>query len=260
MGDKHNYYKLLVTWRSPKHHTSYAVGTLELQSDYYQFYYNQHIYKEAVKEGFEPFVGLSDVELIYRSSKLFPSFERRIPNKTRNDFKRFLKQENIVSSNVEWEYLRITKGRLATDSIFFVTPIIYDPADEIALLNVELNGWSWAKNQVGNYDKQSKVSVIHNATYPNNPEAMEIVLDDRSELRLGYIPKPFQTFFYRMQAAGSSIDVRIMAKSPKDGSPVVLLMCKMNQALFIQNEDLHYMLDIQHLGFRKETLHSSSLF
>lgn len=260
MGDKYNYYKLLVTWRSPKYHTSYAVGTLELQSNYYQFYYNQHIYKEAVKEGFEPFVGLSDVKLIYKSVKLFPSFERRIPNKTRNDFRRFLKQEKVVSSNVEWEYLCITKGRLATDSIFFVTPIIYDPDDEVALLNVEVEGWPSVQKHIGNYDQQAKISVMHNATYPNNPEAMDIILDDGSELRLGYIPKPFQTFFYRMQAAGSLIDGRITAKSPKDGRPFILLMCKMNQALFKQHEDLHYMLDIQRLGFRKETLRSSSLF
>ncbi|QDH20256.1 HIRAN domain-containing protein [Saccharibacillus brassicae] len=245
MPEKHTYHKLLLVWKSPRNKANYAVGTLELKDEQYFFYYNHEIYKQAVKEGFVPFVGLSDVETIYQSNKLFSSFERRIPNTDRNDFKRFLKSHKINSSNVEWEYLCITQGRLATDQISFIAPIIYASTSNVALLNVDIAGWSHTKDEVQDYHIDDPISVQWDASNEKDREAVEVVLDYREKLRLGYIPKPFNAFFYKVLKDGFDIHARIQAKIPEENRPLILVACEMDENSFGKLKELHYMFEVR---------------
>ncbi len=245
MSEKHAYYKLLVVWKSPRNRANYAVGALELRAEQYLFYYNHEIYKQAVQEGFVPFVGLSDVDKIYRSNKLFSSFERRIPNTDRNDFKRFLKNHQIDSSNVEWEYLCITQGRLATDQICFIAPILYASNRNVALLSVEIAGWSHTKDQVQDYDVDDPISVKWDRLNEKDHEAMEIVLDSRNDLRLGYIPKPFNGFFYKVLKEGFDIYAKIQAKVPEENRPLIVVACELDKDYFEKLDSLHYMFEVQ---------------
>ncbi|WP_462410397.1 hypothetical protein [Neobacillus sp. Marseille-QA0830] len=117
--------KLLVSWQSPVSKRNYFVGILKKDNEGYMFKYNNNFVEDAKKEGFTPFIGLNDLNKIYRSIKLFSVFERRLPSKNRNIFKMVVREHQLDNSNdVDWEYLRITKGQLATDSLSFLEPII----------------------------------------------------------------------------------------------------------------------------------------
>lgn len=118
------YNKLLLNWKEPFSRENYLVGTLERKPNEYLFYYNNTVVKEASKKGFFPFIGLDDVDKTYRNDKLFACFECRLPSPNRHVFKTFLQENNLeMSDYAVWLFLCETKGALATDNIFFVSPL-----------------------------------------------------------------------------------------------------------------------------------------
>lgn len=242
----HTYTKLLVNWKSPQDRTNYAVGTLENRSGKYTFKYNKGVYEEASTKGFSPFVGLSELGKEYVSEKLFSIFERRIPNKDRNDFKKFLKEYGVKSENVEWDYLTITKGRLATDSISFEVPIIYELNNKILVLSCEAAGWSHTKKKVTDYDINDRIIVRLEKNNHFDEKALEIVLTDRDNLKIGYIPKPYNQVFYCIIKEKLNLSAFIHNKSFEDDRPMVIVYAFVSQALLENQSDLHYMIEYQY--------------
>ncbi|MCL6663369.1 HIRAN domain-containing protein [Paenibacillus amylolyticus] len=234
--------KLLVNWKSPTH-TNYAVATLELLEDQYRFKYNKEVFEEAKKEGFSPFVGLSKVDQTYNSDKLFSIFDRRIPNKERTVFRKFMEEHNLdPSKNIEWNYLSITKGTLATDSISFVVPAIYFNEKETLFLACEVAGWSFNENLVGEFDLKDKIGVVVEDDNVFDAEAISLVLTDKSNLKLGYIPRPYNKLFNRIIKKNIVASANIYSKS-EYGRPLVFAFAKVPKNL-IQNElDLQYMIE-----------------
>lgn len=243
------YKKLLVNWKSLDN-TNYAVGTLEFSGDSYTFKYNKTICYEAEKKGFSPFIGLSDLESVYHSKKLFSIFDRRIPSKERNIFRKFVKEHKIKSSNyIEWEYLTITKGRLATDSISFVAPIIYVTDREVMLLSSEIAGWSYTERKVINYEISEPVIVRKDIKNTYDKEAIEIVFKNRvinnENLKVGYIPKPFNQVFYRLLDRNIDVQASIYYKRVEDNRPLIVVFAEVPEIFLELESDLQYMIEFQ---------------
>ncbi|MBY9081016.1 HIRAN domain-containing protein [Paenibacillus sp. CGMCC 1.18879] len=242
----HTYNKLLVNWKSPQNSTNYAVGTLENKSGKYIFNYNKIVYEEAATKGFSPFVGLSELDKKYVSEKLFSIFERRIPNKQRNDFKKFLKEYGVKSENVEWDYLTITKGRLATDSISFEVPIIYEMNSKALVLSCEAAGWSHTKKNISGYEIDDKISVRLEENNQFDKKALEIVLTDRKKLKIGYIPKPYNQVFYCIIKEKLKLSAFIHNKSFEDDRPMIIVFAFVSQSVLEKQSDLLYMIEYQY--------------
>lgn len=64
-----------------------------------------------------------EIDKAYRSKKLFPAFDRRIPSSDRHDFDAIIKDLGLDQEASKMEILRATRGRLAADTYSFEQPI-----------------------------------------------------------------------------------------------------------------------------------------
>lgn len=67
-----------------------------------------------------------DTTKVYRSKKLFPAFDRRIPSIDRKDFPEILADLGLDKNASKMELLRTTRGRLASDTYSFEQPLRLD--------------------------------------------------------------------------------------------------------------------------------------
>ncbi|WP_322924935.1 HIRAN domain-containing protein [Paenibacillus campi] len=239
------YQKLLVMWKSPTSKKNYAVGTLQIYDKKYIFYYNSVMYQEARSEGFEPFVGLSDPYTRYVSEKLFSSFERRIPNRERSVFKRFLKEHHITTSNPEWAYLTITQGMLATDSISFVAPIIFIQNKNIVLLTTAVAGWSNMDVDAIDFELEDRVSLLWDKQNDYDAQAIKLFLPDKKKREIGYIPRPFNELFAKLIAQNEEAAGKIYGIHSPDKRPLVIIVGNTPKNFFLKYPHLEYMVDVQ---------------
>jgi hypothetical protein len=217
--------KLLLNWKDPATHINYFVALLEKDPEGYTFYYNQSILKEAIKKGFDPFVGFSEENKIYKSNKLFPIFERRIPDKNRNFFIKLLNEYTDINSSNDpsWDYLSISKGKLATDSLSFEQPIVFLLEKRGAYLTCEVAGWTYTaeKNRVLNKDDELFPVLDESNVY--DPHAVEIRDPLNNNEKVGYIPKPYNSFFYSLLKEGLLFEIVVVRLASISFRPKILI-------------------------------------
>ncbi|ASA21976.1 HIRAN domain-containing protein [Paenibacillus donghaensis] len=240
--------KLLINWKGPKTKSNYAVGQLLKVEGRYIFQYNKKVVNEAASEGFSLFVGFSDIDVAYESDKLFSIFERRIPDENRSDFKRFLEAfKDELTDDLQWDYLRYMKGNLATDSISFITPVIFEKETGLLYLVCEIAGWSITKNNLIDYEVDKEIEMVIDNNNPKDKEAIELFYHDKdTRMTIGYVPKPFNELFYRFIKNGLPIVTKIFYKKHKDNRPLIIIRSnsKMTADIIRQEKDLQYMVFI----------------
>ncbi len=115
--------RLILMWSNPVTKANCKIGLLSKSDAGYQFKYLKEDVRAAYDFGFTNLAGFPDLDEVYRSPKLFSVFERRIPSASRKEFKNVVKSFHLTEyHDLQWEYLRVTKGRLATDRLFFLEP------------------------------------------------------------------------------------------------------------------------------------------
>ncbi len=119
---------LWLIWQNEETEQCYYVGNLILHQDgTYTFSYElsgkRQTLTEAMQNGYKPHLSFRDIEKTYVSDRLFGPFARRLPDKRRPDFKGILKANHLTSDYTDMDLLRVTGGRLATDSYEFAVPI-----------------------------------------------------------------------------------------------------------------------------------------
>lgn len=216
--------KLLVSWKGPESKKNYFVGLLSKNNDSnglnYKFVYNQEIVSQAQKDGFKPFVGLKDLDKEYSSNKLFSIFERRLPNQSRNVFKKFINDYSLETSDVvTWEYLKITKGRTATDNLSFLEPV-YIIGDNL-MYTGEVAGWSFTRQN--NYDLKVNDQLVLQVEENNREDntAVEIINPENENTRVGYIQKPFNKVFFSLLKKGYSLNCYIKSIDSIENRPTI---------------------------------------
>ncbi|MBA2174834.1 HIRAN domain-containing protein [Halobacillus locisalis] len=239
--------KLLVSWKGPTSKKNYFVGLLSKDRTNnglkYKFNYNQEVVMQAKEEGFMPFVGLKDLNKEYCSDKLFPIFERRLPNRSRNIFKKFIEENELQNSDsVTWEYLKITKGRTATDNLSFLEPVFVE-GGTLSYFG-EIAGWSHTKNNNGNLKVQDQVILRHDEDNPEDHEAVEVIQPGRETVRVGYIQKPFNKVFFNLLAKGYSMSGAIDSIDSYDGRPTIFVQGKIPME-DIDNPELDHVVHIK---------------
>lgn len=216
--------KLLVSWKGPKSKKNFFVGLLSKNFTpsglNYKFIYIQEIVLQAKEEGFMPFVGLKDLNKEYCSDKLFPVFERRLPSQSRNIFKKFIDEYQLQKSNtVTWEYLKITKGRTATDNLSFLEPV-YIENGKLTYIG-EIAGWSFTKNNNINLKVNEQVILGNEEKNTEDKKAVEIINPENKNVRVGYIQKPFNKVFYSLLKKGYFLSGYIESIDSYDGRPTI---------------------------------------
>ncbi|WP_160394519.1 HIRAN domain-containing protein [Paenibacillus sp. MMS18-CY102] len=238
--------KLLLNWKGVYSGTNHLVAVLCKTDDKYTFFYNLSGLNEAKKEGFSPFVGLSDVDRLYESNELFPAFERRIPDKGRAQFKRILLEYDIVNSgDTSWDFLFITGGKLATDSLSFLSPIYYDKSTRLSYVACEVAGWS----HTSKFNRLLKLEdeLIPNIDLNNRQDvhAIEILDPQHKGTKVGYIPRPYNSFFYSILSNNYFTNINIIS-TDKDNRPKIFIISRnIPEDMIYQNPLFEYMIQVQ---------------
>lgn len=238
--------KLLINWKSPEKKENFAVGTLIKLENGYNFFYNKEIVKEASLQGFVPFVGLRDINKNYESDKLFSVFERRIPNVDRKDFQNFLaKYDELKSKDVLWMYLSLDGAKLATDSLSFVLPFLYEKSNNMLYLACYIAGFFRYNSKNHDYDESSSLFLELEKNNPYDINAL-MILDEKKQ-RLGYIPKPFNfllTRFLKKSNKNYTIHTKFFhIFKNKNINPEVIVSLNIPQEELKKEKDLQYMIE-----------------
>lgn len=238
------YNKLLLNWKGPTpERKNYLVGIIEKKPNEYVFRYIKPMLDQAKANGFSPIIGLSEEDKVYRSEQLFSIFERRLPGSNRAVFKKLLEEHSLPNGeDAEWNYLSISKGKLATDSLSFLSPAVHEK--EVLFLNFEVAGWSHTKEASNGLEKDNIVQayIEHDNQYDSHAVK---VIDSSTKQMIGYIPRPYNELYYRFLNKGYTVMGKIYNLNKQDGRPSVILGFEVKRELLEQEMDLQYLIEYQ---------------
>lgn len=112
---------IYLIWKEPTSRRNYIVGQLSKNSQY-EFSYGHEI-NEAIDKGFELLIPFEDVNKVYKSDTLFPTFSSRLPDSKRRGIERILAKYNLKEFD-EYRLLKRSGARLPIDSLEFIDPIL----------------------------------------------------------------------------------------------------------------------------------------
>ncbi|MDH8678152.1 HipA N-terminal domain-containing protein [Fusibacter bizertensis] len=120
---------LYVVWKSPDNGARIVIGKLS-KNGCYEFIYNEKEISRACKNGFEPLVAFPEFSKEYKNDEVFPTFSSRLPDKRRKDIQKIL-QKYEMDNYDSFELLRKSGGKLPTDTLEFIDPILSDDVHSI---------------------------------------------------------------------------------------------------------------------------------
>lgn len=199
--------ELCLLWQNQLTRQWYHVANLiYLKNGAYMFSYEndkeKRGLKEALKNGYHLHPAFPDREKEYYSRKLFSTFARRLPNKSRKDYTALLELNNLSVDSDEFEILSATGGRLISDNYEFVRPIQMEKNQ--FFIDFYVRGWR-------HYNSEDRVISDLEKVYlevdENNPKDIDAVAvkDDRGII--GFVPAFYSEFVKKALTTGS--DYRI---------------------------------------------------
>ncbi|MFC5471941.1 HIRAN domain-containing protein [Cohnella suwonensis] len=239
--------KLLVNWKASSSGKNYVVGILQNEETGYTFNYNEYMLDEAKNDGFELFIGFNDRNSIYHSEKLFSVFERRLPSINRTDFKKFLKDNNLESTeDPTWDYLCLTKGKLATDSISFVTPMTYTRSQNLLFFNCDVAGWSHTEEEYKLTKKDQELKPEIDDSNLHDTTAVCLIDSSNNNHKIGYVPRPFNQLIYRLLKKEMIFKTKVYYLDKEEGRPkIVMYTFDISEEELQKEKDLQYLVEYE---------------
>jgi hypothetical protein len=183
---------LYLIWRSPDTRAQYRIGDLSFTAGHYRFRYDLEGVRLAEAGGFHLrtsplYPSFPDVSRVYESPEMPGVIAYRLPDRGRDDYADLLARKGLSASAHPFDVLRATRGRLATDQLFF---------EEAPGRNREGNdrlafyvaGWTYYSGEavLSGLRTGDPVHLVPEESNPSDPFAT-IVLSDRGH-KLGYVP------------------------------------------------------------------------
>ena len=177
-------------WRSgdETHGHWTPVGKLERWGEGYRFFYTNG----ALKFGFQPFPGMSDLRSIYESDSLFPIFTNRLLSKSRPEYEAFLTWGGFDPSNPPdpLALLSVTEGIRQTDSLE-IFPCPSPDVDGCYLTKFFIHGVRWclpdAVDRIDRLRAGERLELEREPGNPADPNAVIVLSVD--QVKLGYVPR-----------------------------------------------------------------------
>lgn len=178
--------ELLLVWKHPDTRLRYTIGRLwQTQSGYHFCYECQamHSLEDATRDGFRLLDSFPNPEEEFHSEELFATFERRLPPSWDVDLR-----DLGNDSGDPMEYLRVTGGRVSTDTLEFLEPVQIGEEARAYTIRFPVAGWQY-------YDGESVITRLQEGM----PLYLELETDnafDPNAIRvlasfgamLGYVP------------------------------------------------------------------------
>lgn len=140
-----------------------------------------------VKEGFRLHPAFPDKDRVYESKELFSAFTGRLPDRRRKDFKKIIARYNLREDCTDYELLRESAGKLATDNFEFA-PAITPGKDGTIDIEFFVAGWRY-------YDGPEHINSIcvgqelkFKLEPDNQWDANAILIIHPKGFVLGYVP------------------------------------------------------------------------
>jgi hypothetical protein len=193
-------YLLWLIWQNVSTRQRYHVGNLIHKDGLYFFQYestNKHRgLKDALKNGYRFHLAFPDLNKVYVSEKLFGPFLRRLPNTSRPDFSNLLVKYGLSNDYTQMDLLRVTGGRLGTDSYEFVHPV-YSEGDHFDF-DFHIAGW---RHHGGDkyIDKLiDDANLVFEKEPSNDQDPFAVMIKTTDGILLGYVPAFFSEFMTRI--------------------------------------------------------------
>jgi len=187
---------LFVAWQSPTERSWFTVGRLaSWGGDEFQFDYTRGV-ESAAEAGFQPFSAFPDLQVSYRSNRLFPFFGNRLLSRNRreyNDFVRWVSHHEASDDPIA--LLAHSGGRRVTDSLeLFPRPEL----DERGHYHLHFFAHglghmsSGAARRAEQLEKGERLLVMKDVQNPHDPHALMLRTEgryDQDTFFMGYFPR-----------------------------------------------------------------------
>lgn len=181
---------LYLIWKEPVTRRNYVVGQLS-KNGQYEFCYGYEV-KNAIEKGFEPLISFEDINKIYKSDTLFPTFSSRLPDRKRRGIERILSKYGLNTFD-EYKLLKRSGARLPIDTLEFIDPIFDENDGEIKRV-FHIAG---VRHYIGcdgeNCEKALQLSdrdkLILKPEPENQYDKNAIKILDKKENHVGYLPR-----------------------------------------------------------------------
>ncbi|WP_047153291.1 HIRAN domain-containing protein [Aneurinibacillus tyrosinisolvens] len=184
-------YKLWLIWKDIVTRERFVVGILEWKQDAYFFRYldneGKNNLNEAIKQGFMLLPAFPERDKEYVSEKLFQTFLNRLPNRKRKDVQRFFIEQNLPVDCSDFDFLKETGGRLPTDTLEFVEPLVFQTEEEFEI-DFYVAGTRYYSIDEAEMELTPGSKLLFRLEPENefDPHAIEIFT--LSNKKLGYVP------------------------------------------------------------------------
>lgn len=224
--------ELWLAWKDPQSRQRYVIGKLWYDIEY-KFKYI-HSSEECAKNinncgidlaekyGFrrlEPFPNIQ----VYSNEKLFYIFDRRLPSRKRPDFKQLVNEFGIKADCTPLELLQATGGRLATDTMEFVSPLVFS-RDGAFDIDFYVTGWRHYQGEtvLAELLPGTLLKLCLEPTNKYDPFAIQVL--SPSQKLLGYVPVYYSRYLDEI-VRSEDYEARILRIGPAE-NPQLRLMVK----------------------------------
>lgn len=212
---------LLVVWQNIESRQKYHIGTLSYNTtdDIYIFTYAYDVKHRGLMAAMEAgFRGIYEFELTNEpktSNKLFHFFNKRIPNASRKDYKKLLKLFGLTESSSKMEFLRRTKGRLATDNYELFSPIVRNNLNHTFSLEGFIEGWKYYEGDkvIDQLRLGDQLKLVRD--YGNKKDKYAVKVLTKDHIHLGYVAGVYSEFISKVLENESEYEMTIKKLLPK---------------------------------------------
>ena len=177
-----------VAWRNRVQRANHDVAVLDFRSGTYRFQYLSGV-GESI-EGFRPFIGFSNLDRVYESSRLWPFFDLRVMDRKRPDFPRYVGWLGLPPDADRLDILSRSGGEQKGDTVSLAEApkVADDGATEATFL---IRGSSYAVRSHGSISAAHRLrpgdelAVIDDETNEANPNALLLTTDGAP---VGWVP------------------------------------------------------------------------
>lgn len=183
---------LFVSWQSPTTRSIHQVGRLirHRDPDLYEFVYIEKV-RDAVAQGFHPFLEFPDLEQVYFGEELFPLFINRVLPRNRPEFVRYMDELGLSTSTLTpLQILARTGGRRETDRIeLFPLPLPNVQTGQY-LAHCLIRGIRhmpiFAERRIARLEPNERLLIFHDVQNEVDPTAIGV--RSRDCVHIGYLP------------------------------------------------------------------------
>lgn len=209
---------LLVVWQNIETRQKYHIGTLTFKphENLYEFEYNYKSkhrgLQQAIDAGFTGIHEFGMSEDIFKSEELFYFFNKRLPNSRRSDYKLLLKRFGLNEESSKMEFLKRTKGRLATDNYELFAPILFE--EQEFTLETYIEAWQYYDGDLALDDLEVEESLVLIREPNNQFDKYAVKIHTETGYMLGYISAVYSEFIASVIDNKQKYKVRISKKYP----------------------------------------------